>query len=163
MPGAVQWRRFEELWPSARLPPTLDELRASALAVDQGAVGDCYFLGPLSALAFCRPQLVRALFVEQAAGAPPTPGRLALRFYVHGAWAELAVDTLLPCGADGDPSPDPDPNPNPNNDPHPNPHPNPNSSRNPNPAQVGRSSLAALALDLPYISLISPYISPTSP
>ena len=151
MPSAVQWRRFEELWPSARLPPTLDELRASALAVDQGAVGDCYFLGPLSALAFCRPQLVRALFVEEAAGVPATPGRLTLRFYIHGAWAELAVDTLLPCGADGDPSPDPNPNPSndPNNNPHPNPNPNanpsPNPSRNPNPTQVGRSSPAAPA------------------
>ena len=154
MPGAVQWRRFEELWPSARLPPTLDELRASALAVDQGAVGDCYFLGPLSALAFCRPQLVRALFVEEAAGAPAAPGRLTLRFYVHGAWAELAVDTLLPCGADGDPSPDPDPNPNPNNNPSNNPHPNPNPNPNPNRGQAYYNGVAARGVELPNIHTI---------
>ena len=102
MPVASEWRRFEELWPLVRLPPALDELSASALAVDQGAVGDCHFLGPLSALAFCRPQLVHALFVGEAA-AFPTSGKVTLRFYVHGAWAEVTVDTLLPCGADGRP------------------------------------------------------------
>ena len=102
---AVSWRRFDELWPSERLPPSASDLAASALSVDQGAVGDCYFLGPLSSLASAKPHLVRWLFVATTSSEAAQVGgdRVGLRFYVHGAWQTVTVDTLLPCRADGRP------------------------------------------------------------
>ena len=98
---AISWRRFDELWPSERLPPSPSDLAASALSVDQGAVGNCYFLGPLSSLASSKPQLVRWLFV--ATSEAQAGDLITLRFYVHGEWQTITVDTLFPCRADGRP------------------------------------------------------------
>ena len=72
-----QWVRFSELWPGERLPPAPAAI-SEAGAVQQGALGDCWLLAPLIALAARQSDRVRGLF----AGCTP---------------AELREGRLHPC------------------------------------------------------------------
>eukprot|EP00966_Prymnesium_polylepis_P308196 7121994-Prymnesium_polylepis.1 len=93
--ASSDWVRFDELWPGESLPPSLSAV-SEADAVRQGALGDCWLLAPLIALAHQQPDRVRALF-EACSDADLRAGRAMLRLFVDGEWRDVVIDTLLPC------------------------------------------------------------------
>ena len=97
VPAAAQWRRFDELFPAAPLPPVADGRLASG--VEQGQLGDCWLLAPLAGLAACLPSAVLGLFSKVDVG----EGRVSIRLWAHHRWEHVELDTLLPCDKDGAP------------------------------------------------------------
>lgn len=105
------WLRPDEFAP---LPPgeahALVLGGAAAGDVVQGALGDCYFLGALSAVAASHDVRRRSRLLQLVLPAdgrshedPPEGGASGLytfRFYVFGEWVQVTVDTLVPCGPD---------------------------------------------------------------
>ena len=70
---------------------------ADAVRVQQGQLGDCWFISALAV--FAAPGAVPALFVL-----PPTAeGAVCVRFFRGGRWTPVAIDDRLPCGAGGRP------------------------------------------------------------
>ena len=67
--------------------------------VIQGALGDCWLLGAMSVLAV-RDTLLHQLFKA----AYPAQGIYVLQFFKGGAWQEVIIDDLIPCGVDGTPA-----------------------------------------------------------
>eukprot|EP00020_Sapocribrum_chincoteaguense_P008065 CAMPEP_0170756206 /NCGR_PEP_ID=MMETSP0437-20130122/13908_1 /TAXON_ID=0 /ORGANISM="Sexangularia sp." /LENGTH=864 /DNA_ID=CAMNT_0011095387 /DNA_START=69 /DNA_END=2663 /DNA_ORIENTATION=+ len=64
--------------------------------VQQGAIGDCYYLGAFSVIA-SRPDLLKPLFVD----VDEAQGRYRMKFFKGGKWREVEVDDYVPVGANG--------------------------------------------------------------
>ena len=71
------------------------------LVVDEASsIDDAWFAGALATVA-TRADLLLRLFSSVD---NEESGMLSLRFFKHGAWRTVLVDTMLPCTADGEPS-----------------------------------------------------------
>jgi hypothetical protein len=110
LPAVVAWLRPHEFAPlvSGEKHELISD-GAAAGDVIQGALGDCYFLGALSTVAASTPggrsRLLSAIMPLDGASHANPPEGLAqgfftFRFYIFGAWIQVTVDTLVPCGAD---------------------------------------------------------------
>jgi hypothetical protein len=65
--------------------------------VDQGAMGDCYFISSLSILGTRRDLLKLNVAVDSA---HPSRGHYGFRFFKEGQWRVVEVDDRLPCNKD---------------------------------------------------------------
>lgn len=63
--------------------------------VDQGNVGDCYFVAALAEVAQQSPELIRSMFVNNG------DGTFTVRFFVDGAVKYVTVDRYLPTNSSG--------------------------------------------------------------
>ena len=79
--------------------------------IEQGALGDCWFLSALSVLAD-RPGLIEDIFVTReplpldeasTSANPPNAGLYCVRFYKEGRWTSVTIDDYLPTGNRGRP------------------------------------------------------------
>eukprot|EP00736_Rhodelphis_marinus_P002744 Rmarinus@m.9918 len=68
--------------------------------VIQGQLGDCWLLGALSVLG-TRPKLLENLFVSTKHG--KKYGIYCLKIYKEGAWVDVIIDDVIPCGPGGKP------------------------------------------------------------
>src|SRR5262249_39791392 len=67
-----------------------------ATDVDQGAVGDCYYLASLSETALQKPDLIRQMFIDNG------DNTWTVRFFNKGVADYVTVDKYFPCtGSDG--------------------------------------------------------------
>jgi hypothetical protein len=110
MPAVHAWLRPSEFAPLA--PGESHALvfeQAAAGDVVQGALGDCYLLGALSAVAASqyqgRSRLLQLILPSDGSSHENPPegssrGLFTFRLYVYGEWVQVSVDTLVPCGAD---------------------------------------------------------------
>lgn len=89
----ASWRRFHALFPDAVLPPDIPPGD-----VRQGALGSCWLLAPVAALASRHPKLLASLFVDTSRMAQ---GRVTLQTWGGAGWQHVEIDTLLPCDQDG--------------------------------------------------------------
>eukprot|EP00301_Raphidiophrys_heterophryoidea_P000205 c10106_g1_i1.p1 GENE.c10106_g1_i1~~c10106_g1_i1.p1 ORF type:complete len:691 (+),score=163.56 c10106_g1_i1:113-2185(+) len=65
--------------------------------IQQGLVGDCYFLAALGAIAV-RPELIDQLIVEEHADV----GIYGVKFFRMGRWETVIIDDLFPCSQESD-------------------------------------------------------------
>ena len=97
--AAIGWHRMAEAMPEGAL--FIDgQLPGDLVPGASKVLDDTWFAGALAAVA-TRADLLLRLFVsvdnEEA-------GMLSLRFFKHGAWRTVLIDTMLPCIADGSPA-----------------------------------------------------------
>ena len=89
--ASIVWRRFraKDGWKllSSSSPP-------QAEAVQQGKVGDCWFLSALSVLA-TRQDLILNILLNQKD--IPLIGKLTFKLFIDGIWKYVTVDNFLPC------------------------------------------------------------------
>ncbi|CAK9011466.1 unnamed protein product [Durusdinium trenchii] len=89
--GRVLWR--SEDWQLLRGQPRADD-------VQQGELGDCWFLSSLAAMAeFQEGRLVQRLLPEQKSLSPA--GVYLVRLWLGGSWRDIIVDDRLPCIGNG--------------------------------------------------------------
>lgn len=89
--GRVLWRR--EDWQLLRGQPRADD-------VQQGELGDCWFLSSLAAMAeFQGGRLVQRLLPEQKS--LDEAGVYLVRLWLGGCWRDIIVDDRLPCIGNG--------------------------------------------------------------
>jgi hypothetical protein len=105
------WLRPSEIGDTPDTPPSLFEGGISAGDVIQGALGDCWFLGAISALS-TRPELLQSIFVSAATQEEQDRcqkyGVYILKFY---KWVEddehtdifVVIDDRIPCNQLGKP------------------------------------------------------------
>ena len=80
-------------WVFALASPTMpNEPHFSPDAIQQGQLGDCWFLSAL-AVVCTRPELIRRLFIHPQLN---TRGVYALRFWHNGIWTPVLIDDNLP-------------------------------------------------------------------
>ena len=79
------WKRPRDFCKQKPLALFLDGVAAGD--VQQGMLGDCWFLGALSVVAM-RSELLEHLFVASDAES----GKYVIRFFKEGAWTEVTVD-----------------------------------------------------------------------
>eukprot|EP00656_Telonema_subtile_P016654 TRINITY_DN1881_c0_g1_i3.p1 TRINITY_DN1881_c0_g1~~TRINITY_DN1881_c0_g1_i3.p1 ORF type:complete len:753 (+),score=166.66 TRINITY_DN1881_c0_g1_i3:351-2609(+) len=95
-PDAWCWMRPEEFI-SAKLPSKIGELlygpteSPSYSTVEQGMVGDCWFISSLTTVAATQPSIIEMRFLE----ANPELGYYVLCFWKDGAWREVIVDDRM--------------------------------------------------------------------
>ena len=58
--------------------------------IQQGSIGDCYFLASLGAVALTHPQAIRDMITDNG------DGTYTVRFFIEGAAAYVTVDRMLP-------------------------------------------------------------------
>ena len=68
---------------------------ASYADVEQGAVGDCYFIAALGEVAQRSPQVIQDMFYDNR------DGTYIVRFFVNGNAKYVVVNSMLPTGSDG--------------------------------------------------------------
>jgi hypothetical protein len=66
--------------------------------IDQGMLGDCYFLAALGSIAKQSPSMIQNMFIDNG------DNTFTVRFYLNGAAHYLTVDRFLPVFGDGDDS-----------------------------------------------------------
>ena len=71
--------------------------------ISQGALGDCYFLSALAALAE-RPERVRKIFITEEVN---EEDKYILKFFLDGTWKEITIDGMFPATAIYSNTPDP--------------------------------------------------------
>ena len=92
----LQWKRASEIYQS----PAIFKDGIEPNDVNQGALGDCYFLAALSSLAEF-PHRIRAMFITDTIN---TAGIYLIRFFLNGKETPVVVDDHLPVKADGTPA-----------------------------------------------------------
>ena len=92
------WMRMDEAMPDASL--FVDGELPGDLEAGSTSVDDVWFAGALATVA-TRADLLLRLFVSVD---NEESGMLSLRFFKHGAWRTVLIDTMLPCHGDGAPA-----------------------------------------------------------
>lgn len=87
----IVWRRASEIWPENKLQLFSGSLHPNDL--QQGQLGDVYFVATLSAL-LENPARIKKLFVTDR---PNEFGCYAVRICDMGEWREVLVDDFIPC------------------------------------------------------------------
>jgi len=87
----VQWFRPHEIWKGQE--PRIYENGIEPSDVNQGYLGNCYFLASLSALAEF-PERIEALFCTKEVN---KAGIYAMNFFINGIKQVVIVDDLIPC------------------------------------------------------------------
>ena len=90
---SFEWKRFKEIAKS----PAMFRDGIDPNDINQGQLGDCYFLAVLSSLAEF-PDRVSALFVTKELNAA---GIYLVRFFINGNETPVIVDDHLPCNKNG--------------------------------------------------------------
>ena len=93
---AFKWKRFKDIYKM----PVMFKDGIDPNDINQGSLGDCYFLAVLSSLAEF-PERVEALFTTKEINAA---GIYLVKFYVNGNETPVIVDDHLPCNASGAPA-----------------------------------------------------------
>ena len=93
--AVTQWRRVTEALPGRPLIAEAPQKMACGETIDD------MWLANALVVVQSRPALVHNLF---ASTEYEDRGVLTLRFYKHGGWRPVLIDTMVPCGADGRPS-----------------------------------------------------------
>jgi len=88
------WKRASDIFGSAKI----FEDGISPHDIQQGALGDCYFLAALAALAE-HPEFISAIFTSP----DNKNGCYSMTFYPRGIKTEVLVDDFIPVGPDGRP------------------------------------------------------------
>ena len=85
----LQWKRLSEIYGEdfVIFPENID-----SSDILQGAIGDCYFVTCLVALA-AKPDRIKKLFKTTA---PNKAGCYVLNFYINGILEEVVIDDLIP-------------------------------------------------------------------
>eukprot|EP00667_Euglena_gracilis_P005185 EG_transcript_5214 len=86
------WRRASEAFPGVEL----FRGRAWECVVEQGLLGNCWFISALSIIAE-RPEILQHLVVAQY----PPQGLFEFRFFKEGRWVNVVIDDHLPFKPDG--------------------------------------------------------------
>jgi len=94
--GTLVWKRSSDLssWMAPALAP-MPEGGVSAADIQQGMLGDCYFLAALSALADRSSSLAEDLIATNAGGT--RAGVSVCRLSISGRWRSVAVSHTFPC------------------------------------------------------------------
>lgn len=93
---AFEWRRFKDIYKK----PAMFRDGIDPNDINQGQLGDCYFLAVLSSLAEF-PERVAALFFTKEIN---NAGIYLVRFYINGNETPVIVDDYLPCTKNGTPA-----------------------------------------------------------
>lgn len=93
--SVTRWRRPEEISPNPQL--FVDGVEEGD--VQQGSLGDCWFISALSVLAAAEGNLVSNVITA----AYPKEGVYQCRFYKNGEWKFVTIDDRIPCGSSGKP------------------------------------------------------------
>lgn len=94
MQHVTQWLRLPEIHANPQL--FVDGVTAGD--IEQGGLGDCWFLSALTCLG-TRLDLLQHVFVSAA----PKKGKYVLRFFLNGRFTNVTIDDRLPCNAKGVP------------------------------------------------------------
>ena len=98
---AIRWARMHAMGEGAALfvggAPPGDLVAGANAAGDGSGIDDAWFAGALATVA-TRADLLLRLF---ASVDNEESGMLSLRFFKHGAWRTVLVDTMLPCATQG--------------------------------------------------------------
>ena len=94
--NSYTWKRASEIYN----PLHIFEDAIEPNDINQGALGDCYFLAALSSLAEV-PHRVRAMFMTDVVN---SAGIYMVRFFINGQDTPIIVDDYLPCKRDGKPA-----------------------------------------------------------
>lgn len=92
----LEWKRASEIYAN----PCIFKDGIDPNDVNQGALGDCYFLAALSSLAEF-PKRVKKLFVTQTVN---RAGVYLVNFYLNGRETPVMIDDYLPVTLDGRPA-----------------------------------------------------------
>ena len=92
----LTWKRASEIFN----PVYIFEDGVEPNDINQGQLGNCYFLAALSSLAEF-PQRVKAMFVTEQVN---KAGIYMVRFFLNGQETPVIVDEFLPCGQNGKPA-----------------------------------------------------------
>jgi Ca2+-binding EF-hand superfamily protein len=87
----IQWRRPVEL---LRQPKFIED-GASRFDLDQGALGDCWFIAAAATLA-CRPELFKVVVPDDQGYDKNYAGLFHFYFWCFGEWREVIIDDRLP-------------------------------------------------------------------
>jgi len=93
---SYSWKRASEIYPS----PAIFKGGIEPNDINQGALGDCYFLAALSSLAEF-PERVQHMFVTKEVN---KAGIYLIRFFLNGQETLVTVDDHLPVNAKGSPA-----------------------------------------------------------
>jgi len=91
-------KRPNEFSGSAKPELFLDGAQASD--IEQGALGDCWFLSAVSVVA-TRPELIERLFVSDSHG--EEHGIYTIAFFKNDYWHHIVIDDRIPCKPNGGP------------------------------------------------------------
>lgn len=87
--SSVQWRRYDSSQGWTLIPRT----GYSTEHVQQGKLGDCWFLSALAVLATRKDLLSNVVLHDRI----PEDGKLCFRLFIDGIWQVISVDNYLPC------------------------------------------------------------------
>jgi len=90
-----RWERLSEI---CETPVLFSDQGIMASDVQQGAIGDCFLLSAVAAVASARPALLRELFVRYDVA----KGVYGVRLFLSGAWLYVLVDDYIALDDEGE-------------------------------------------------------------
>jgi len=93
----VPWVRAPSLLPPAEIARLFNRIEPDDIL--QGALGDCWLLAAIAAIAEFPQYIEEELFVTKVLDGDDQPGKYRLRLYdaAASAWEEVTIDDRIPC------------------------------------------------------------------
>ncbi|KAL1507545.1 hypothetical protein AB1Y20_007166 [Prymnesium parvum] len=93
----VRWVRGPALLPPSELPQLFNRIEPDDIL--QGALGDCWLLAAIAAVAEFPEYIAKHLFITQTIDGEDVPGKYRLRLYdgARSEWQEIEIDDRIPC------------------------------------------------------------------
>ncbi len=96
LPFSVKWKRPQEIVRN----PVFVEDSYSAEDIDQGQLGDCWFMAGCSAITLVPELLSKVIPPNQQCNGKDYAGIFHFRFWLYGKWYDVVVDDRLPVKTD---------------------------------------------------------------